>query len=582
MKTTVTHVLLPYLAIVLGSLALPAPTQAQAPAWQAAIPFSMQPGTSTGAQAMAFDAAGDLYVAGSFSGSAVFGPDMVQSAGLTDIFLAKWSMAQQRFVWARRAGGAGYEQVGALAVNGSNIYLTGSFDGQTTVLNSYTLTNASAGGNDAFLTKWEASGTGATLTWATQFGTLGGESALGLVVDGAEVYVAGSFTGTDLTIGSTVLTNASFSLINADVFVARFHDNGLTPTPQWAVRAGGPDDDSAVGLAGSSQGLYLTGSNVGATTAFGSIMLTGTAQDAKGYLACLRDQGTTGTFAWAERLRGTDHDPVTAIRAEGPAIYLAGTLNSTTASFGTFSINNSGFGNSDAYLVRYTDTGTAGRCNWAQAVGGPGSYDIITALAVNSGQVYAAGRFTGSATRIGSLTLPNTVPSTADVFVARFAENATGIVPVWAERLGGSNYEMAAALAARGRTLYLAATTFGTTATLGSLSIPNPTGFSGGFLAVLDDITLATAPAVALPAHLQASPNPARGVTTLRLALAAGVPALHLTLTDALGRAAHSATVPSAQLAAGYPLDLTGLAPGLYLVRLSSNSTQLTRWLVVE
>ena len=62
-----------------------------------------------GGDQIAVDGAGNSYVTGGFSGSAIFGPGetnetTLTSAGFADIFVAKYDAASD-LVWAKRAGG---------------------------------------------------------------------------------------------------------------------------------------------------------------------------------------------------------------------------------------------------------------------------------------------------------------------------------------------------------------------------------------------------------------------------------------------------------------------------------------------
>jgi len=52
-----------------------------------------------------------------------------------------------------------------------------------------------------------------------------------------------------------------------------------------------------------------------------------------------------------------------------------------------------------------------------------------------------------------------------------------------------------------------------------------------------------------------------------------------LTLLDALGRAVRSQAAPAG---ADYPLDLAGLAPGVYALHVRVGEAQITQRLVVE
>nr|WP_230679021.1 T9SS type A sorting domain-containing protein [Hymenobacter properus] len=113
-------------------------------------------------------------------------------------------------------------------------------------------------------------------------------------------------------------------------------------------------------------------------------------------------------------------------------------------------------------------------------------------------------------------------------------------------------------------------------ATFGSVTIASAGNAGTSFLASLADPTL-TATTVALPsASIGLSPNPAHGRATVQLP--AGTGPATLTVLDALGRPVRTqrATGPLAEL------DLTGLAPGLYAVRMQAGGATTTRHLVVE
>ncbi len=51
------------------------------------------------------------------------------------------------------------------------------------------------------------------------------------------VYVAGSFTGDSITLGSYTLYNANPILLKTDLFLAKYSANGEV---LWAISAGGP------------------------------------------------------------------------------------------------------------------------------------------------------------------------------------------------------------------------------------------------------------------------------------------------------------------------------------------------------
>ena len=85
-----------------------------------------------------------------------------------------------------------------------------------------------------------------------------------------------------------------------------------------------------------------------------------------------------------------------------------------------------------------------------------------------------------------------------------------------------------------------------------------------------------------LAGGLRLSPNPAHGRATVELPAVAGAARATLTLRDALGRTVrtHTAALPAAGLR--HELDLSRLAPGVYLLQVQAGAAQTTRRLLVD
>jgi hypothetical protein len=118
---------------------------------------------------------------------------------------------------------------------------------------------------------------------------------------------------------------------------------------------------------------------------------------------------------------------------------------------------------------------------------------------------------------------------------------------------------------------------FNATASFGTQAITNAALYSeNAYLAVLGPSVLATsAGATASTGRLY--PNPAHGAATIKLPSGSG-PAT-LTLLDGLGRPVRT------QLASAnteVALDLAGLAPGVYALRVQAGAAVATQKLVVE
>jgi hypothetical protein len=145
------------LLLVLLVLAGPA-ARAQAPTWQTALAVGQASGSSS-VNDVAAAANGDLYLIGNFNGTISFGATSLTSAGTKNMFIAKWSQASASFVWVQQAGGSGFDDARAVAVNGTSVYVVGSFSSPIAQFGSSALTNA--GDNDVFVAKLiDSGGTG--------------------------------------------------------------------------------------------------------------------------------------------------------------------------------------------------------------------------------------------------------------------------------------------------------------------------------------------------------------------------------------------------------------------------------------
>ena len=115
--------------------------------------------------------------------------------------------------------------------------------------------------------------------------------------------------------------------------------------------------------------------------------------------------------------------------------------------------------------------------------------------------------------------------------------------------------------------------TLGSSALLGTPTSA-PTAADGGdlFLGKLLHATVLAARPAAAAMRFTVSPNPAHGSATLLLAAPAPT-AGQATVADALGRTVRTVAVPAG--AATVPVDLTSLAPGLYLLRCGAAAARL-------
>jgi hypothetical protein len=569
----------PVVLSILMWLAGPA-ARAQAPAWQSAVAIinTQAVGSDTQITAGAIDAIGNVYVVGGFRGTATFGGTTLTSVNnaYQDVFVAKWSPVTNSFVWAWQAGGTQGEAAIAIALSGTSIYITGDFYSTTATFGSTLLTNA--GRTDVFVAKLTDAGTSAVVDWAQRAGGTSDDRATAVVVAGTNVFVSGSF-GVSAAFGSTVLTSVG----GDDAFVAKLVDAGTTSSFAWAQQAGGTLEERVFALAVAGPNIYLTGYFWSPAASFGSTTLSNAGNNDV-FVAKLVDAGTNAAFAWALQAGGTSYEQGILIAVSGSDVYVAGSFSGTTATFGNTMLTNANSSatvlTEDVFITKLTDAGTSAGFSWANRLGGMNS-ESARGLLVNGTSVYVSGNFRSPTLTVGSTVLTNAGTNTSDAFVTKLTDAGTTSIFAWTKQAGGTSNESANMLATRGTTLNVLGG-FSSNILFDNQTLANSNPYPAAFLASLTDPTLLATATAQSSLNFSLAPNPARTATTVLLPAVPGTLTATLILTDALGRTLRTQTV--AQPAAGlrHELDLTGLAPGIYVLQVRAGSTSSTQRLVVE
>jgi hypothetical protein len=336
------------------------------------------------AKAVATDPAGNVYVAGRFSGSVDFDPGDAEvtltSAGGTDAYVAKYTPAGS-LAWVRQVGVATNVRGYGVAVDPAGyVVTTGWFTGTGqfgAVVAGNPVGLTSAGGADAVVLKLNASG---GYAWAARLGGAGTEEGYGVAVGAAgNIYATGFFQGTaDFNPGSGTAPLTSAGANDNDVYVSKLDASGGYV---WARKFGGA-------ALGTDQG------NAVAVDAAGNIYATGFFH---------------GTVDFDP---GTGTAPLTSAGAQG------------------------------VFVAKLTP---AGGHVWVRQFGGPGD-DLATAVAVDaSGNVVVAGLFGGTADFApGAGTATLTAVAGDDAFGARLS-NAVPVMTSYggatAFRAGGRGAE---------------------------------------------------------------------------------------------------------------------------------------------
>lgn len=211
-----------------------------------------------------FDEAGNIYVTGWMSNTVRFGmaPDAITILNPTngwDSYIAKLD-AEGHFIWAKGIQGPGTQNARSITCGGSgDIYVHGSFSGTTDFDPSedeFALT--SAGGNDAFLCKYDTVG---TLIWAKRFGSAGNEGAEVVLSDRqGHLFITGSYQDSitfTLASGTKTLVAVGNSF-NSNNYFAKLDTAGTT---LWANSVQGNNHFDGVSDIGidSTGNVIITG-----------------------------------------------------------------------------------------------------------------------------------------------------------------------------------------------------------------------------------------------------------------------------------------------------------------------------------
>jgi len=214
--------------------------------------FNIGSSTDDSGWNIVLDAAGNVLMSGSFTGTCDFdpGPDTFNLTPISghELFLMKTD-GGGNFLWAKTAGAR-------VAIDNSGaLYMTGSFQG-TVDFNPGpdTLNLTSAGGRVIFIQKLDSSG---NLVWVKQIGSTGNDVGKDIEVDvNGDILVSGIFNGTvDFDPNSGVYNKVSMG--DDDVFVQKVNVSGDLV---WAETFGSTFRERSEGLAVDKFGsVYLTG-----------------------------------------------------------------------------------------------------------------------------------------------------------------------------------------------------------------------------------------------------------------------------------------------------------------------------------
>jgi hypothetical protein len=450
----------------------------------------------------AVDREGNVYVTGQTSSAAFPGVNAgsIQPAhgGFPyDAFVTKIDPTGTAIVYSTYLGGGGIEWGFGIAVDGGgNAYVTGYTDSATFPgVNAGSIQPANAGGNDAFVTKIDP--TGSAIVYSTFLGGPGTDWARGIAADGAgNAYVTGgtdSATFPGVSAGSLQPVNAGGSF-PADVFVTKINPTGTAIV--YSTFLGGSGSEQGFGIAADGAGnAYVTGetrSSIFPGVNAGSIQ-PANAGGNDGFVTKINPTGTA--IVYSTFLGGSTDDASQSIAVDSAGgAYVTGETGSNAfpgVNAGSIQPFNAGGGSFpfDGFVTKINPAG--GAIVYSTFLGGSGN-DTGVGIAVDSaGNSYVTGG-TDSATfpgvNAGSLQ-PANGGGVQDGFVTKISPMGTAIV--YSTFLGGSGVDAGLGIGIDGAgNAYVAGTTTSTTfpgVNAGSFQPANGGGSEDGFVTKIGD-----------------------------------------------------------------------------------------------
>ncbi len=346
--------------------------------------------------------------------------------------------AAQNWQWAQSNGGSGNESAAAVTTDAwGNVYAAGYFSSASFNFSFFPMNNTTSGFNDIFLVKYDPNG---TVLWAVSAGGSDNDYATSVSTDRwGNVFIAGYFFSSSITIGTTTLTNSG-SVDSSDMYVAKFDSLGAF---KWARKSGGVKDDRINAMMTDISGnVIVTGSFQSAYLAF-----PGTTDTIKNPITGVDKvfvikYDSLGNYVWSGGADGVGYNYAYALSTDpGNNIYVAGAFSSSTITFGdtVLNITPGSAGLDDMFVVKYDSMGTL---LWARSGGGTGNDIPTAAKADNYGNIYVTGKYSSATPKFGTTTLGNAGGN--DIFLVKY--NLFGSFK-WAKSSGGSADDIPHAIA---------------------------------------------------------------------------------------------------------------------------------------
>jgi hypothetical protein len=317
-------------------------------------------------------------------------------------------------LWATYYGGSAEDRVldATMLETADKIFICGTTTSATAIATSGVQQSTLAGGTDAFIVRFNASG---VRQWGTYYGGSGNEEGYACSYAGTGDVALGGTTYSTSNIASSGAHQTTLGG-NKDAFLVKL--NGNTGVRIWGTYYGGTWDDYFYDINCDTYDYLALAGRTGSTN---NIATSGTCQPAYGggnedaFLVCFN---SSGSRFWATYYGGTGSDFGYGISCDDNTNYtLAGYTNSTSAIASGGAYQTTLGGGTDAFLAEFN--WNTGLRNWGTYYGGSGNEEGFSCYMTTNNVVLAGTTY--SASNIATAGAYQTaIGGNKDAFYAKF------------------------------------------------------------------------------------------------------------------------------------------------------------------
>lgn len=509
------------------------------------------------------DLVGNTYVIGNFkSTTASFGVFTLPLTGTRNMFVARYNYLGN-VIWARSSSACNDSRALAVAIDpmGSGVFVAGTYTGPSITFDTVTLTSATNGG--MFIVKYDNSG---NVVWAKNATETNSSSALSVAADvWGNCYVAGEYKGTSIGFGTATVNN--FGLDTFDMFLVKYDNSG---NAVWAKGAGGSGLDGANSISIGSSGagdVYVTGYFSSPVATFSPLTLNNANSNMNTFIV---KYDTSGNALWARKSIGnTGRNGNWVAAAIDPAedVFVSGSFTGPTVQFDTATLSNANSNTLDVFLLQYDSSG-----NLKHAMRTGGDKDEIAGVTVDQnvgGRIFLTGYYSSDSLSIDTFTLHNYMTDgSTDIFSIGFNDQWQSF---FAKTAGGPLNDHAPSCSVHGvGDMYIGGDFAGHYMFFGNDTAENHAinGSADIFVAKLSIPINGISNTEQSGAGISIYPNPAHDLLNIQVPLNIGEASVSL-----FSLSGQKINVPVNNTSRGMQMQLSGIAPGMYLLQVKHGST---------